>query len=89
MSEHDIADCPRCGKRDYVLKEDNIWVCLNCPHTSKMPISGLDPKPETNSGMIASLIAAFIIAIFVMIALNRRSPPTPIQGLNPQPQSQY
>ena len=64
MSEHDIADCPKCGKRDYVLKEDNHWVCLNCRHTEKMPESNSDS--DTSFGSF--LFAAFFV-LLIMLAM--------------------
>lgn len=32
MSNHreEIIECPRCGKLDFVKKDDEKWVCLNC-----------------------------------------------------------
>ncbi|MDX2239425.1 MAG: hypothetical protein NW224_01970 [Leptolyngbyaceae cyanobacterium bins.302] len=68
MSEHDIADCPECGKRDYVLKEDNVWICLKCGHTEKMPKSRFDS--ETNPDIFTMLVAAFIVAMFMLVALG-------------------
>jgi len=66
MSEHDIADCPRCGKRDYVLKEDNVWICLNCGHTAKMPKSKFDPETESSSGIWIVLVTAIIVVLVAM-----------------------
>jgi len=68
MSEHDIADCPRCGKRDYVLKEDNIWICLNCSHTEKMPKSRFDP--EDNSSTFSVVLTTVIIALLIMVVMK-------------------
>jgi len=66
MSEHDIADCPKCGKRDFVLKEDNNWVCLNCKHTLKMPKS----KPDSDSGSdVLSVLLAVLTALLLVMAL--------------------
>ncbi len=82
MSEHDIADCPKCGKRDYVLKEDGVWICLNCRHTDKMPKSKFDSESEANSGIVGVLIPAFVIAMFLVIALGGRLPPVPNSSQN-------
>lgn len=70
MSEHDIADCPACGKRDYVLKEDNVWICLKCGHTAKMPKSKFDPDSESNPDLLTILITALIAVMFVLVALG-------------------
>ncbi|XGV97897.1 MAG: hypothetical protein ACAF41_02980 [Leptolyngbya sp. BL-A-14] len=70
MSEHDIADCPRCSKRDYVLKEDNVWICLNCGHTEKMPKSKFDPDSDADSGLLSIVVAALIAVAFVLVALG-------------------
>lgn len=67
MSEHDIADCPKCGKRDFVLKEDNHWVCLKCGHTQKMPKSGSDSDLSFGSLLLAAFITALIL--FSMLSL--------------------
>jgi len=86
MSDHDIADCPHCGKRDYVLKEDGIWICLNCRHTEKMPRSRFDSRseleanPDMSIGVIVAL--ALIVVMFMMIALAEQSPSVPNQNDN-------
>jgi len=68
MSEHDIADCPKCEKRDFVLKEDGVWICLKCGYTEKMPKSKYDPTPEPS--ILSILFAAFIVGLFMMAALG-------------------
>jgi ribosomal protein L37AE/L43A len=65
MSEHDIADCPKCGKRDFVLKEDNTWVCLNCNHNRKMPKSGSDSGFGSD---VLSVILAVLTALLLAMA---------------------
>lgn len=85
MSEHDVADCPKCGKRDFILKEDNIWVCLACEHTEKMPKSRFDPDSSPEFG---TFLAAILIAIFMVVLLGRGVLNTPNQDLNLEPQSQ-
>jgi len=89
MSEHDIADCPNCGKRDYVLKEDNVWICLKCHHTQKMPESKFDPEAEENPTPPSVMIAIFIIAIFIMMVMGGRISFTPNQNVNQEPQLHY
>jgi len=89
MSEHDIADCPNCGKRDYVLKEDNVWICLKCHHTEKMPKSRFDPESEGNPNILSVLIAAFIVAMFMMVAMGGRLTLTPNQNVDREPQLHY
>jgi len=89
MSEHDIADCPECGKRDYVLKEDNVWICLNCRHTARMPKSRFDPESENNPSIFTVLTIAFIVAIFMVIFLNGRLTVMPSQDVNREPQLHY
>lgn len=68
MSEHDIADCPKCGKRDYVLKENNYWTCLNCGHGQKMPKSSFEP--DSNPNIFSMIVTALIALMFVMVALG-------------------
>lgn len=64
MSEHDIADCPKCGKRDFVLKEDNNWVCLNCNHTQKMPKSKSTSSSDSDvMTFVLATLAALLLAI--------------------------
>jgi len=91
MSEHDIADCPRCGKRDYVLKENNVWYCLNCHHSERMPKSRFDSESESerNPNLISALIAAFIVAMFMVVAMGGRISFTPNQNVNREPQLHY
>ena len=68
MSEHDIADCPKCGKRDYVLKEDNIWICLNCNHTDKMPKSKFDPESESKPDLsIVIMVTIAVVLLFLVL----------------------
>lgn len=87
MSEHNIADCPRCKQRDYVLKEDNIWICLNCGHTSKMPRSRFDS--EDNPDIFSTLVAVFLIAVVLILALgNGRLAIAPSQDINQEPLQQ-
>ena len=68
MSEHDIADCPKCKQRDYVLKNDDVWVCLNCGHTSKMPKSKFDHQDSPN--VFGTFIAVLLITVVLMAALG-------------------
>lgn len=68
MSEHDIADCPKCGKRDYVLREDNHWICLKCGYTQKMSTS--HSESDSNPGILSTLVAALIAILFVIVALS-------------------
>lgn len=88
MSEHDIADCPRCKQRDYVLKEDNVWVCLNCGHTDKMPQSKFDPEnsPSTFSTFITILLIAFVL--MVVLGNGRLAIIAPSQDTQREPQQQ-
>ncbi|BAY50262.1 hypothetical protein SAMD00079811_78910 (plasmid) [Scytonema sp. HK-05] len=46
MSEtyHEIADCPECGKRDFVEQDENQWVCLNCGFSKD--VSQSEPEPS-------------------------------------------
>lgn len=62
MSEHNIADCPKCGKRDFVLRDDGKWVCLNpdCKFTERMP------KSDSTADVISAIMAAFTVAIVMM-----------------------
>jgi ribosomal protein S27AE len=50
MSEkhYEIADCPKCGKRDFVDKDDTQWVCLSCGFSQD--ISQSEPKPSSGIG---------------------------------------
>ena len=89
MSEHDIADCPRCGKRDYVLKENNVWYCLNCHHSEKMPKSKFDSESEGNPNILSVLGVIFIVVAFMLIALDGKLSFTPSQDFGQQPQLHY
>ncbi|MGJ3249243.1 MAG: hypothetical protein ACFE0I_24605 [Elainellaceae cyanobacterium] len=64
MSDHTVADCPKCGKRDLVLRDDGRWVCLNpsCNFTERMP------RSRDGSDFFSAVVAAFIVAVF-MVAL--------------------
>lgn len=66
MSEHDIADCPVCKMRDYVLKEDGHWICLHCGHTQKMP----ETEPESDLNFATLLLGAFITALILFGLLS-------------------
>lgn len=73
MPEHDIADCPKCGKRDLVLQEDGEWRCLNpdCEiHEKglKMPKSG--SESESKSDFLNILLTVLATVLFVMLFLG-------------------
>jgi ribosomal protein S27AE len=68
MSDHDIADCPKCGKRDYILKDDKVWICLNCGHTDKMPKSRFDS--DSNPSTFSVVLTMVIIALLIMVAIK-------------------
>jgi uncharacterized protein (DUF983 family) len=87
MSEHDIADCPKCKQRDYILKDDDVWVCLNCGHTSKMPKSRFDS--QDNPSIFSTFIAVSLIAVVLMVVLgNGRLAIAPSQDTIQEPQQQ-
>ncbi len=88
MSEHDIADCPRCKQRDFVLKEDNVWVCLNCDYTSRMPRSKFDT--QDNSSVFSTFISVLLIAVVLMVVLgnSRLAIIAPSQDTLQEPQQQ-
>jgi ribosomal protein L37AE/L43A len=68
MSEHDIADCPKCGKRDFVLKEDNNWVCLSCKYKQRMPSS--NSNSGSDSDVMTVILAALTALLLVMAFLG-------------------
>jgi hypothetical protein len=71
------------------LKEDNVWVCLNCHHSEKMPKSKFDPESEGNPNILSVLVAAIIVAMFMMVALGGKWSFTPSQDFNREPQLHY
>jgi hypothetical protein len=48
MFEHNITDCTNCKYSDYLLKDGNDCVCLNCGHMSKIPSSKSDTQDNSN-----------------------------------------
>jgi uncharacterized protein (DUF983 family) len=42
---YEVADCPQCGKRDFIDKTDTQWTCLNCGFSKDVsqPEEGKDP----------------------------------------------
>ena len=84
MSEHDIANCPKCKQLDYVLKEDNVWICLNCGHTERMPKSRFDS--QSSPDFLTTLFTVFIIATVIIVALGGRIQLRPNQNTNQEPQ---
>ena len=64
---HDIADCPSCEKRDFVLKENGEWECLNCGYKHK--ILKLGARSEEKVDAMTVLIATFVVALFIMFAI--------------------
>jgi ribosomal protein L37AE/L43A len=68
IMSHDIADCPNCQQRDFVLKESGEWECLNCGYKHKM-LETASVSSETKVDAMTVLIAAFVTALFVMFAI--------------------
>lgn len=61
MSIHDsVADCPQCGKRDFVQTENGPWVCLNCKFSEETP------KPHVGT---VEPTAGQLFPVFLIIAL--------------------
>jgi Zn ribbon nucleic-acid-binding protein len=65
---HDIADCPKCKMRDFVLKENGEWECLKCGYKHKM-LKTESASSETKTDAMTVLIAAFVVALFIMFAI--------------------
>lgn len=67
---HDIADCPDCGKRTFVLKDNGEWECLNpkCGRTHPMLKTELE-KQETKVDAMTVLVAGLIVTLFIMFAI--------------------
>ncbi len=78
---HDIAQCPYCGKFDFVLKENGEWECLNpkCRKKHDRLKTESDTKPETKVDAVTVLIAAFVVALFLMFTV------APQNGYRPLP----
>lgn len=64
---HDIADCPKCEKRDFVLKENGEWECLKCGYKHKI-LKTTSASPETKVDAMSVLIATFVVALFIRFA---------------------
>lgn len=64
---HDIADCPKCKQRDFVLKENGEWECLNCQYKHKI-LKTESASSETKTDAITLLVATFVVALFIMFA---------------------
>lgn len=67
---HDIADCPKCGKRDFVLKENGEWECLNlkCRYKHKM-LKTESENSETKVDAMTVLVAGLVVTLFIMFAI--------------------
>lgn len=62
MSEihHEIADCPKCGKRDFVEKDEKKWVCLNCGFSKDISKPEPEPSPGIGGMWLFVLLTALI-----------------------------
>lgn len=65
MSEH--VECPACGKRTVVQREDNIYQCLNCDFKkdfSEPPLAIQSEKSE-NPFFWTSVILTLVALLFL------------------------
>jgi ribosomal protein L37AE/L43A len=59
MSEkyHEIADCPKCGKRDLVEQTEQKWVCLGCGFSKDLS----HPETESEAGSAIGGMWIFVL----------------------------
>lgn len=60
----DALECPTCGKKVFIQREPDLYVCLACDH--KKDLSQKDSKSADDS---PAWIAALIFIILIVLAL--------------------
>ncbi|WP_414589176.1 hypothetical protein [Scytonema sp. PCC 10023] len=68
MSEkhYEIAECPKCGKHDFVDKDEKEWVCLNCGFSKDISKSESEPSPGIG-GMWFWVLVVTLIWMALMV----------------------
>jgi len=62
MSDNLNAECPKCGKKTVVQRQDNLYQCLNCDFTRDFAT----PPSKVNNGFFwASLITTFLALLLL------------------------
>lgn len=61
---YEVADCPKCGKRDFVDKTDTQWTCLNCGYSKDLS------KPEENGDTGSIWLLIVLGSLLALVALS-------------------
>ncbi|HEY9709523.1 MAG TPA: hypothetical protein V6D48_15065 [Oculatellaceae cyanobacterium] len=49
---YEVADCPKCGKRDFIDKTDTLWTCLSCGYSKDVS----QPEKTEDTGIMWLLL---------------------------------
>ncbi|MBD2461140.1 hypothetical protein H6G89_08800 [Oscillatoria sp. FACHB-1407] len=65
-----VAECPKCGKHDFILGDNGEWICLNpeCKFHEKTPVPEEEAQPTLD--ISTALLTALMVGIFMLAALG-------------------
>ncbi|BAY23611.1 hypothetical protein NIES2100_34030 [Calothrix sp. NIES-2100] len=69
MSEthHEIADCPKCGKRDFVEQNEQKWLCLSCGFSKDLSrLEEAEPESAIGGMWIFVLLGTLIWMVLML-----------------------
>jgi ribosomal protein S27AE len=65
---YEVADCPKCGKRDFIDKTDTQWVCLNCGYSED--VSKLENSGEKSGDTGSMWLLIVLGSLLALVALS-------------------
>lgn len=88
----DLVECPNCGKRSLLERQQDLYQCLNCDFRRDLN----RPNVKPSAASTASTDLSFLLVLFVVLLLFlrgepffSRSTPVPRYSQSNQPAQNY